>query len=186
MKNHALSKSIIALTAICLITAIALAAVDYVTAPRIAENERIAENKALRVVLPEGSEFIKVDDLSIFEGLPKNVTAVYKDKTDKGFVFRLSTAGYSKGLVILCGVSSDGVISGAVCLASKETLGAEKTFGERFAGLDLDGAKKVDTVARVTRTSVAYKNAVQDALRAFELVKNVEIIETAEEGGGDN
>lgn len=159
MKNHL--KSIIVLTAICGVMAILLSATNFLTAPIIKQNENSAANKALIEVMPEGKEFTLVD-ITEYE-LPQTVTSVYKEASG-GYVVQLTTAGYSTGLVIMCGVDKEGTITGATCLASGETLGAEKTYGQNVLGKSLEDIDSVDTVASVTRTTEAYKNAVKDAL----------------------
>ena len=159
MKNHL--KSIIVLTAICGVMAILLSATNFLTAPIIKQNENSAANKALLEVMPEGKEFTLVD-ITEYE-LPQTVTSVYKEASG-GYVVQLTTAGYSTGLVIMCGVDKEGTITGATCLASGETLGAEKTYGQNVLGKSLEDIDSVDTVASITRTTEAYKNAVKDAL----------------------
>ncbi len=154
-------KSVIALTAICGVVALLLSAANMLTAPVIAENEKDAANEALLVVMPEGENF-ELMDLSSYE-LPETVTEVYKESRG-GYVVKLETAGYSTGLVIMCGVDAAGAVTGATCLASSETLGAEKTYGEKTVGKTIKDIDSVDTVASVTKTTAAYKNAVKDAL----------------------
>ncbi len=156
-------KNIVSLTVICAVISLLLAATNYVTAPIIEKNESAAANEALLVVMPEGESF-ELMDLSGYE-LPATVTEVYKESKG-GYVMKLSTAGYSTGLVIMCGVDAKGVVTGATCLASAETLGAEKTYGENTVGKSLADIDTVDTVASVTKTTAAYKNAVKDALNA--------------------
>ena len=66
----------------------------------------------------------------------------------------------------MCGINADGTVSGALCLASTETLGHEKTFGDNFKGKNSDEVSAVDTISGATKTTAAYKNAVADALNA--------------------
>lgn len=160
-------KSVIVLTAICLITALLLAVVNGVTAPIIDEAEKRAEYDALKVVFPEGDGFSPVDT---GEGLPESVKKIYAESSGKGYVFRMTVSGYASGMNILCGISSDGSITGAVCLSSSETLGAEKTFGGAFKGLFKDDVSKVHTIAGATLTTEAYRSAVEDAFKAFEII----------------
>ena len=124
-------QSTIVLVAICAVMAILLALTNSVTAPIIKQNQDAAANEALLVVMPDGEGFEKVDISSYT--LPATVTEVYKE-TKGGYVVTLTTAGYGSGLIVMCGVSPDGTVTGAVCLASTETLGYEKTFGENFTG----------------------------------------------------
>lgn len=155
--------SVIVLTVICLVVSAALAAVNYVTAPIIEANNNAAANDALLVVMPDGGTFTELNMADYT--LPATVTNVY-EASNGGYVIRLVTSGYSSGLTIMCGVSADGTVTGAVCLASGETLGYEKTYGENFTGKDAAGVDAVDTVSGATRTTAGYKNAVKDAINA--------------------
>ena len=155
-------KSTLALISICAVMAILLAITNAITAPIIQKNQDAAANEALLVVMPNGEGFEKIADLSSYT-LPSTVTEVYKEKNG-GYVVTLTTAGYGSGMVIMCGINADGTVSGAVCLSSSETLGYEKSFGEKFTGKDAAGVDAVDTVAGATKTTQAYKNAVKDAI----------------------
>ena len=154
-------QSTLVLVAICAVMAILLALTNSITAPIIKQNQDAAANEALLVVMPEGEGFEKMDVSSYT--LPATVTEVYKE-ANGGYVVTLTTAGYGSGFVIMCGVSADGTVTGAVCLASTETLGYEKTLGESFTGKDAAGVDAVDTISGATKTSSAYKNAIKDAL----------------------
>ena len=154
-------QSTVVLVAICAVMAVLLALTNFITAPIIKQNQDAAANQALLVVMPDGEGFEKVDISSYT--LPSTVTEVYKEAKG-GYVVTLTTAGYGSGLVIMCGVSPDGTVTGAVCLGSTETLGYEKTFGENFIGKDAAGVGDVDTISGATKTTAAYKNAVKDAL----------------------
>ncbi len=156
-------KSIAVLTAICAVISLMLAATNAITAPIIEKNQNAAANEALLVVMPDGKDFEKMD-LSSFT-LPATVNEAYKE-AGGGHVVKLTTAGYSSGFVIMCGVNADGTVSGAVCLSSGETLGYEKTFGENFTGKNSEGVEAVDTISGATKTTAAYRNAVKDAINA--------------------
>lgn len=154
-------QSTLVLVGICAVMAILLAVTNAITAPIIEKNQSAAANDALLEVMPNGQGFEAVD-LSAHT-LPATVTEVYKE-TSGGYVVKMTTAGYSSGMVIMCGVNADGTISGAVCLSSSETLGHEKTFGASFVGKDAAGVDAVDTISGATKTTSAYKNAIKDAL----------------------
>lgn len=161
MKKSVLST--VALVGICAVMAILLALTNFITAPIIAENQEAAANKALLEVMPNGTGFEKID----FDAatLPKTITDVYKEKSG-GYVFKLATAGYDSGFIIMCGVNADGTVSGAVCLEANETLGKEKTYGNEFVGKNMAGVEAVDTISGATKTTTAYKNAIKDSLNA--------------------
>ena len=156
-------KSVVTLLCICAFMAVMMAITNAITAPIIAQNQAAAQNDALKVVMPHGEGFEKMD-VSGYT-LPATVTEVYSE-AGGGYVFQLTTTGYSTGFVILCGVNADGTVSGATCLASTETLGYEKTYGENFIGKNMEGVDGVDTVSGATKTTGAYRSAVKDALNA--------------------
>lgn len=155
--------STLVLVCICAVMAILLAITNMITAPTIQANADKAANEALLQVMPEGKGFEKMD-ISSYK-LPATVNEVYKE-SNGGYVVRMTTTGYGSGMVIMCGVSADGTVTGVVCLGSSETLGYEKTFGENFTGKDAAGVDAVDTISGATKTTAAYKNAVKDAINA--------------------
>ena len=155
-------KNLAVFVCICSVITVLLAATNFITAPVIAENQNAAANAALLEVMPEGKGFETVD-LSSFT-LPATVTEVNKETSGLGYVIKLTTKGYGTGFVIMCGVSADGTVTGAVCLSSNETLSKEKTYGEGFTGKDAAGVEAVDIISGATLTTNAYKNAVKDAL----------------------
>lgn len=157
-------KNISVLACICVVITVLLAVTNMITAPIIAKNEKAAANAALLQVMPDGDGFDPVD-ISGYT-LPATVTEAYKETSGKGYVVKLVTSGYNSGMVIMCGVTTEGVVTGAVCISDSETLGKEETYGELFKNKDKDGVEAVDTIATATMTTSAYKNAVKDALNA--------------------
>lgn len=159
MKNYI--KSVISLTVICAVVATLLAVTNYVTAPIIEKNASSAANDALVIVMPEGTDFAPVD-VSTYE-LPATVIEAFSEASG-GYVVKLTTSGYGTDMVIMCGVSAAGEITGATCLSSNETLGVEKTYGDTVAGLTVDTIEGLATVSGATMTTQAYKDALKDAL----------------------
>ena len=153
-------KNTFVLVAICAVMALLMAVTNFITAPIIAENEAKATEKALQQVMPAGQDFVPV---ALSDALPDTVTEAYLE-AGGGYVFKLKTAGYGADFIVMCGVGADGIVTGAVCLSSNETLGAEKTFGDRFVGQS--DVTRVDTVAGATKTTAAYRAAVADAITA--------------------
>ena len=154
-------KSILVLVCICAAISVLLAITNAITAPIIAQNQSAAANEALLQVMPDGKDFEQID-ISGYT-LPATVTEVYRE-AGGGYVVTLNTAGYSSDMIIMCGVRADGKVSGAVCLSSNETLGYEKTYGNMFLGINLDTVLSVDSISGATKTTAAYRAAVQDAL----------------------
>lgn len=157
-------KNLTVFVCICTVITLMLAVTNYFTSPIIEKNQAAAANKALLEVMPDGQGFESMD-LSTYK-LPATVTEVYKETSGRGYVVKLVTSGYGTDMVVMCGVENGGVVTGAVCISSNETLGYEKTYGENFASKDAQGVDAVDTVGGATKTTSAYKNAVKDALNA--------------------
>lgn len=163
MKNTSV-KSIVVLTAICIVVVALLAAVNHVTRPVIEKNALLAEQASLREVLPDAEEFKSLE----LEGAPETVTGLYEEINGKGFAVTLSTvSSYSQNpMTFTLGITADGKIAGVEMTNYSET----KDFGsypETFVGKDA-GLEGVDVTAGVTYSSEAFKSAVKDAFAAVE------------------
>ncbi len=177
-------KSIIVLVGICTVMTVLLALVNGITAPIIEKNNQAAANAALLEVMPEGKNFEEVD-LSAYT-LPATVTQVHKEEGG-GVVVQLNTTGYGSDFIIICGVRADGTVSGAKCLSSTETLGKEKTYGDLFKDKNAEGVLAVETISGATKTTQAYKNAIQDAINTAIILAGGSVdIRTEEEILADN
>ena len=162
MKNNI--KNLTVFVLICTVVTLMLALTNSFTLPVIEKNQSAAANQALTEVMPEGQGF-EILDLAAFT-LPSTVVEAYKETSDKGYVVKLVTSGYGSNMTIMCGVDFNGVVTGAVCLSSNETLGKEKTYGENFLNKDAAGVDGVDVIGGATKTTAAYKNAVKDAINS--------------------
>ena len=152
------------LGAICLVVALLLSVVNMFTGPIIEKAQAEKANAALAVVLPGGTNFTELPVEGA--GYPASVTAAYK--ADNGFVFRMEVTGYKPGLIIMCGINSDGTVAGADFIASNETLYAEVGLGAKFVGYSKDTIN-TDIIAGPTAklTTGAYYSAIEAALNAF-------------------
>lgn len=178
-------KNLCVFVCICTVITLLLATTNFITAPIIDKNQNASANKALLEVMPDGKGFEEVDISALT--LPATVTEAYQETTGQGHVIKLVTAGYGPNMVIMCGVDAKGVVTGAVCLSSNETLGKEKTYGENFTNKDSAGVEAVDTIAGATKTTAAYKNAIKDALNAAIILGGGSVdIRTEEEILADN
>lgn len=178
-------KNLSVFVCICTVITLLLAVTNSITAPIIQKNQNASANAALLQVMPEGTGF-ETTDISTLT-LPATVSEVWKETSGKGYVVKLVTAGYGTDMIIMCGVGADGVVTGATCLSSNETLGKEKIYGENFGGKDAAGVEAVDTLAGATKTTAAYKNAIKDALNTAIILGGGDVdIRTEEEILNDN
>lgn len=161
MKKHL--SSIISLTVICAVVAVLMAVTNSFTAPIIEKNAGAAANAALLEVMPDGGDFTAVDLTQ--HTLPESVLEAYS-ASNGGHVFRLTATGYGPDMIIMCGVDADGVVTGAVCLSSNETLSHEKTYGATTVGATAETIDSVATISGATMTTENYRNAVKDALNS--------------------
>ena len=154
----------IVLGSICLIVALLLSVVNMFTAPIIAANQNAAANAALLEVLPEGKNF---EEMEITSDYPDVVTAGYK--ADGGYVFRMSVVGYKSGLIIMCGVDSDGKVAGVKHIQSSETYGMETELNGAYTGDTLDSLELVLATGATanSKTSRAYYDAIKAALQSY-------------------
>lgn len=178
-------KNLLVFVCICSAIALLLAGTNFLTAPIIEKNQNAAANDALLEVMPNGAGFEEID-LSAYT-LPATVTKAHRETDGHGYVIELKTTGYGSDMIIMCGVNENGTVTGAVCLSSNETLGAEKNYGDNFKDKDGAGVEAVDTVANATLTTKAYKNAIKDALNAALVFGGEEVdVRTEEEILADN
>lgn len=158
---------VLVLTVICVVFGAALAGTNMLTKDAIAENEAGQSEEAYKAIFPEGG--LTVIDISGFE-LPDSVKEVKKAANGKDYAVMIETTGYSSGLVIVVGVSSDGKVIGASCAKSSETNKVEGTYGDNFKGKDMEGVNSVDTISGSTLTTSAYRDAVVTALNTVTVV----------------
>lgn len=179
-------KSVGVLVAICTVVALLLALTNQITAPIIEKNEQIKAAKALREVMPKGELFEQID-LDKYKGkMPASVIEVHEETKGIGYVIKLNVKGFKPDMMIMCGVTTDGKITGATCVSSNETNGAEKAYGKKFVGKDATGVNAVETVSGSTMTTTAYKQAMKDALTAVLVLGGAEVdLRTDEEKAVD-
>ena len=166
----------IVLVTICVVAALLLASCNLITGPIIAGRQEQAANASLAEVLPNGSGFEK---LTIDANYPSAVTAGYK--ANGGFVFQMSVTGKASGLVILCGIDSEGKVAGTKVLSDNETNEYDANVFPLVEGTD--GAYKgmglsdfePQLVAKATLTSAAYGEAIKAALQAFAVANGGEV-----------
>lgn len=175
MNTKTLIKSIVVLSAICLVISGALAIVNSFTAPIIEEGAIARENASRQQVLPAAAEFSPIEGQ-----MPQTVTGAYKgidkDGNTAGYVFTTGNKGFDGTILVMTAIDTDGKIVGVSTLdvtSETATLGgqtAKESYTSMYAGKDstLNG---VDVISGATITSEAYEQCVLDAFAAYEAVK---------------
>lgn len=171
MKNDAI-KSIVVLSAICLIVALLLSSLDIITSTLIAEAEKQKEETAFLEVLPNATE---LETVELGNDVPESVKEMKKDKGGSGYAFKLlATATYSgTPMTVIIGVGNDGKITkmSFVEYTDSPGIGSPEGFDELFRGKDNTTA---DNDAGATVTTNALKAVLNDAYSALAKYSTVE------------
>ncbi|MDD3089714.1 MAG: FMN-binding protein, partial [Candidatus Omnitrophica bacterium] len=143
------------LSSICLAATFVLALTYKVTRPKIEEQQKMAEQAALKLIMPDADGFKtgKTGDIEYYEA--------YKSGKLIGYCVKAVGTGYSGFIRMLVGITPDGTITGLEVLEQSETpgLGAkvkeikpgahEPWFTAQFAGKkasDLELRKNIDSI----------------------------------------
>lgn len=165
-------KPVLVLVCICLVVTALLAYINSVTSPIITKAEQEKTEQAMSEVLADADGFEKLE----IENLPERVTEVYSAQNGSGYVFMLTTKGYGGDMKLICGMKADGTIEQCKTLSHAETSGlgsktAEDPYRNQYCGKNADTLSEVDAITGATISSTAYKNAIEDAFKAFDMVK---------------
>ena len=169
-KEPGIAQLVIILFAIAAITALLLGLVNMITAPVIAENARIKNEKAMAAVLPADA-YNPVD----YTGGDAAVLAVY-EAVGAGYVVQVECAGsFGGGLQAMVGVDTEGTVTGVEIVKTAETSGlganaGKDAFKGQFAGLTNAAVTKdggsIVPITGATITSRAVCNGVNAAIAA--------------------
>jgi electron transport complex protein RnfG len=191
-------------TVLMIITAIAagaLSAVNLVTAPRIAEAKRRAEQEALKKALPRAEEGVFVEIATYTDSVTGKELPVYGGYSSAdtsgfaGYAFKVMGKGYSSTIETMVGMNEKGIIEGVEILYQMETpgLGAKiqekgrygnreccwytQFIGRKAQNLILDrddpARKTIDSVTGATISSRAVTKSVRRGMsRISEIIES--------------
>lgn len=162
-------KSIIVLSVICLVTAVTMAAVNFVTAPKIKENEDKKVQESLLSVMPDAEGF---EEIPLSDSSPETVVGVYRETSGKGYAVALATeSSYSSNpMAFTVAISSEGKIIDIKLTGYSETKDfGRDTYPLTYIGADSDSVMSVDLKSGVTYSSTAFRSAVADAFAVLDL-----------------
>lgn len=169
-----------------LITAVAsaiLAGVNGVTAPVIAENNRLAQEAAMKAVLPEATEFEKCMDYPTVDMI---VSEIYKG-SDAGYVVKVNPNGYGGTISLVVGIDNELKVAGVEVVSQSETAGlgsncTKEDFRAQFVGKTENievvksnaSGNQVDAISSATITTKAVTNGINSAILAVKTLKGGE------------
>lgn len=174
-------KNALILTAFSLVLGFVLGGVYKITEPAIAEAARQKEMAAYKVVFENAADFkeVAVDaaaaakvmtDGNFPDEINKAFQALDESGNPLGYVIQLTTKdGYSGGIVMVVGVSLEGVVNGFSVTAHQETSGLgtkafEPEYADQYKGIPAADVSGVATISGATMTSTAVKNAINAAV----------------------
>ena len=174
-------KNALVLMAFSLVLGFVLGAVYKITEPIIAEATRQKEMQAYKVVFENAADFTEIAvDAAAAEavmadgGYPdvinKAFQAVDASGNALGYVVQLTTKdGYSGGIVMVVGITNEGVVNGYSVTAHSETSGLgtkafDPAYADQFKGIPAADVAGVATISGATLTSTAVKNGINAAV----------------------
>ena len=170
MKNTIVTSVVLFL--ICAVCAVLCASVNYVTAPRIEENIRIANAEALKSVAGD----LEIGETVAVTGGVEESTDLFRDGKKVGIALLLSGSGYGGSFSIIASYDTNGALMGAKMTVDSETAGLgkkaeESWYMDLFKGMGVDkpfpSAPKdlsADETALVSGATVTFKG-VSKALK---------------------
>ena len=162
------------------VSASVLAVSNDITAPKIAEADRLKNELAKKEILPEGDKFEVLDEEKMKEikGENPNILEIYEGYDGEnliGYTIKMKVKGYGGEIELMTGVSTEGNITGINILKHGETpgLGANATkpyFSESFKNKPVDeeliavkkpeGDNEVQALTSATITTTAVVDGV--------------------------
>ncbi len=172
---------------ITVISAGVLAVSNNITAERIAEADKIANEQAQKEILAEANEFRALDEnrLNEIQNANSNILEIseaYSNGNLIGYTIKSVSSGYGGDVVMITGFSLEGKITGMKVLNHSETpgLGANSTksyfsdsfknksvANELYAGKDPSGESEVQALTSATITTNAVLAGVNAAREVF-------------------
>jgi len=155
---------------ICIISALFLAFIFDIAEPRIQEQRRLEEKKAIQGVLPQVPETI--------EKIEEQDLVFYKAKDAQGnliaYVFIAKAYGYSSDIKTVVSLTPRGKIIAVKVLEQSETPGVgsritEDEFLNQFKNKNVNG--QFDTITGATISSTAVINSIKE--KAQKVLKQV-------------
>ncbi|RCK77837.1 MAG: Electron transport complex protein RnfG [Candidatus Ozemobacter sibiricus] len=168
------------------IAGLLLAFTEMVTAPRIAENNRLVLEKARREVLPGAERFDSLDLACTDEtGHPATRSlSLGFDAAGRflGTVQTVSPKGYGGPIDIVLGLKPDGAVSGVKIQAMRETPGLGTKLAEGFLDKFLEVARSgqpvkfyvkkdggdIDAITAATISSRAFCKGIRDGIKTVQ------------------
>lgn len=168
----------------CVVAAAGLAVTYKVTEPKIAEQDRLAEERSLQAVHADATftclESSRIQDDIDAAADPVDVLDTFHATIDgehAGWAVKVSSRGYGGPMVVVIGLDTSGSVTGVTILSHNETPGlgtkviTDAWFLEQFptleAGFTDADVRDLDAISGTTKSSNGVRNAVAGAGRVY-------------------
>ena len=169
-----LIKPIVVLVLISAIGTAALSITNVITTPVIAAQMAAAEEAAKQEVLPGGSDFAPVEDMT---GFNSAIVACEAAGNGTGWVFTTETKGFRGTVRTMLGINTDGAITGTKVVDHGETEGIGtkavkdgSDFLKQLTGMKREDKDSIVAVTGASFSSSAVKQAVNAVFDAYRIL----------------
>jgi Na+-translocating ferredoxin:NAD+ oxidoreductase subunit G len=183
-KRSSTFEMVMSVVVVCAVAAAGLAMTYSVTKDRIAEQDRIAREKALKVAVPGATEFEAVSPAAVSTAQQAAgevfVYNVYKGTSGGelvGWGVEVGPRGYGGPIRMVVGLDRNGKVVGVSIVTMNETPGLgsqiveKKSFLQQFTTVNADSAesdlKKIDLITGATKSSRGARHGVEAAVAAY-------------------
>ncbi len=186
-KRSSSLEMVVSVLVVCAVAAGGLALTYAVTKDRIAEQDRLASERALQAAVPGATTFTEVSAAVLAKAQEAagevpvyGVFAATSASGDIGWGIKVGPRGYGGPIVMVVGLDRDGKVVGVSIVSMNETPGlgtqiVEKTsFLKQFVGLDSATAaqdvKKLDMITGASKSSRGARHGVEAATAIYNAV----------------
>ena len=173
----------IILTLICAVSGASLALVYSKTSVIIDARKQEAAMKAMAIVLPKATDFVKVEEAEL-AGVASDQTGVLEaylgSSADgpEGAIVKVESNGYGGAITMLVGMNTEGICQGLQIISQSETAGlgskiTDDAFTGQFAGMvgTLAIKKMGGQVDQVSGATISSRGAVAGVNKALGIAK---------------
>ncbi len=180
-----LTTMVVCLTVVSLVCSALLGGMYALTAEPIAKANAETLKASIGAVLPEGGTLSEAKPIEVGGQTSEYYDSTAADGTPVAYAVKSTTVGFGGPLVLMVGITADGVVYNTSVLSHNETpglgakCGTDEKFTNQFKGFDpvsktltvkKDGGD-VDAITASTITSRAYALAVENAVKAVNSIK---------------
>ena len=166
-------KCAVPLVVISTTIALILAFVNSITAVKIAQNETLERENAIKTIFPASDFFENIDFAN--EDIASMGSVFDEEENLLGYYVNATPTGFKGEIALMVGVDPNCKVIDVVLISATETPGVgtkatDNSNLDKFTSLGKDEILKVDTITGATITSKAVRLGIKEAVEAVESV----------------